>query len=330
MRILITGGAGFIGSHLAEELLNQGNEIFILDNLSTGLIHNIEHLEKNPKFHCYIVSVEHEEVTEQLIKQCDQIYHLAAAVGVKLIVQNPTQTIETNISGTETVLRLASRYRKKVLITSTSEVYGKNSKSEFSENDDSVIGPPNKHRWAYAASKSVDEFLALAYWHEKRLPVVVARLFNTVGARQRGQYGMVIPRFVSQALSNNPITVYGDGKQTRCFLYVKDCVSALIRLMDSTGSTGEVFNIGNPNEISMNNLAKLIKEKTGSDSKIQQIPYDQAYEKGFEDMQRRVPDISKVNALIGFQPTTMLPEILDEVIEYISANSADVAIIARL
>jgi len=323
MRILITGGAGFIGSHLAEELINRGNEVFVLDNLSTGLIHNIEHLEENPRFHCYIDSVEHQELTEQLIKQCDQVYHLAAAVGVKLIVQNPTQTIETNISGTDTVLRLASRYRKKVLITSTSEVYGKNSKSEFSENDDSVIGPPNKHRWAYAASKSVDEFLALAYWHEKRLPVVVARLFNTVGARQRGQYGMVIPRFVSQALSNTPITVYGDGEQSRCFLYVKDCVSALINLMDAHESVGEVFNIGNPNEISMNDLAKLIKEKTGSDSEIKHIPYDQAYEKGFEDMQRRVPNISKINKLVGFKPEKELPEILNEVIKYISENSSE-------
>lgn len=323
MRILITGGAGFIGSHLAEELINRGNEVFVLDNLSTGLIHNIEHLEENPRFHCYIDSVEHQELTEQLIKQCDQVYHLAAAVGVKLIVQNPTQTIETNISGTDTVLRLASRYRKKVLITSTSEVYGKNSKSEFSENDDSVIGPPNKHRWAYAASKSVDEFLALAYWHEKRLPVVVARLFNTVGARQRGQYGMVIPRFVSQALSNTPITVYGDGEQSRCFLYVKDCVSALIKLMDAKESVGEVFNIGNPNEISMNDLAKLIKEKTGSDSEIKHIPYDQAYEKGFEDMQRRVPNISKINKVVGFKPEKELPEILNEVIKYISENSSE-------
>ncbi len=321
MRILITGGAGFIGSHLAEELLNKGHEVFILDDLSTGLIHNIEHLEKNPNFHCVIDSIKHEKVTEELVKQCDQIYHLAAAVGVKLIVQQPTRTIETNISGTEVLLRLACRYRKKVLVTSTSEVYGKNNKPVFSEDDDSVIGPPTKHRWAYAASKAVDEFLAIAYWHEKRLPVVVVRLFNTVGPRQRGQYGMVIPRFISQALANLPITVYGSGEQTRCFLYVKDCIQALTGLMESDDTIGEVFNIGNPNEISINDLAVKIKEMVGSTSEIQHIPYEKAYEKGFEDMQRRVPSIEKIHRVIGFQPTTNLEKTLEQTIRYIRENN---------
>ncbi|RMF60852.1 MAG: SDR family NAD(P)-dependent oxidoreductase [Calditrichaeota bacterium] len=321
MKVLITGGAGFIGSHLAEKLLENGNEVFVLDDLSTGTIHNIEHLEANPHFHCIIDNIKHEEVTEELIKECDQIYHLAAAVGVKLIVQQPTRTIETNISGTEVILRLASRYRKKVLVTSTSEVYGKSDKSVFSEDDDLVIGPPKKHRWAYAASKAVDEFLAIAYWHEKRLPVVIVRLFNTVGPRQRGQYGMVIPRFISQALDNLPITVYGSGNQTRCFLYVKDCVEALINLMNSTETVGEVFNIGNPREISINDLAQLIKEMTGSSSEIQHIPYEKAYDKGFEDMQRRVPNIDKIHRYIGFTPKVDLPEILDNVIDYFRNNN---------
>lgn len=323
MRVLITGGAGFIGSHLAEELLQRGDEVTVIDDLSTGLIRNIEHLERQPRFHCIIHSVKDERTTENLVRNCDQIYHLAAAVGVKLIVQQPTQTIETNISGTEIVLRLACRYRKKVLVASTSEVYGKSSKSVFGEDDDLVIGGPKKYRWAYAASKAVDEFLAASYWHEKRLPVVVVRLFNTVGPRQRGQYGMVIPRFVDQASLGKPITVYGNGKQTRCFLYVKDCVCGLIALMNCQGAIGEVVNIGNPKEFSINEVAELVRKKLNSSSVIRHVPYHKAYKKGFEDMARRVPNIDKANELIGFQPSVQLSEILDRVIEYYSKYGAN-------
>ena len=316
MRILITGGAGFIGSHLAEELLNSGNEVYVIDDLSTGLVHNIQHLEGNPKFHCLINSIKDQQMTESLVRECDQIYHLAAAVGVKLIVQRPTETIETNISGTEIMLRLACRYRKRILITSTSEVYGKSNKAVFSEEDDLVIGPPKKHRWAYAVSKAVDEFLAASYWYEKRLPVIVARLFNTVGPRQRGKYGMVIPRLVSQAMRGDPITIYGEGTQTRCFLYVKDCIEALIKLMNCNDATGEVVNIGNPNEISINDLAESIIKHSKSKSSIRHVPYDIAYAEGFEDMNRRVPCLKKIQSYIGFHPKTELREILLNVMDY--------------
>ncbi len=318
MSSLITGGAGFIGSHLAEQLLTQGKEVFVLDNLSTGVISNIAHLESNPNFHCIIDSVENENITEELIKRCDQIYHLAAAVGVKLIVEQPIKTIKTNISGTEVVLRFACRYRKKVLIASTSEVYGKSNKPSFSEEDDLVIGPPSKHRWAYAVSKAVDEFLAMAYWYEKSLPIIVTRLFNTVGPRQTGKYGMVIPRLVTQALSERPMTVYGSGEQTRCFIYVKDIVGGLKKLMDSDDAIGEVFNLGNPNDVSIYDLAVMIKKMTGSNSEIQTIPYAEAYKEGFEDMVRRVPNIEKAKRVIGFAPITSLSDILKEVISSIS------------
>jgi UDP-glucose 4-epimerase len=313
-RSLITGGAGFIGSHLAEELLNGGDEIFVLDDLSTGCIDNIEHLKRHPKFHYVIDSVHNEPVLAELIDRCDMVYHLAAAVGVKLIVESPVNTIETNVHGTEVVLKVANKKKKKVLITSTSEVYGKSTSVPFREDQDLVLGPTTKGRWSYACSKAIDEFLAIAYWHEKRLPVVIARLFNTVGPRQTGRYGMVIPNFVQQALNGEPITVYGTGEQSRAFGYVGDVVRALADLGRHPQAIGEVFNIGNTTEITMNALAEKVREMTGSNSEIVHIPYDRAYEQGFEDMPRRVPDISKVQRLTGYQPTVDLDGILERVI----------------
>jgi len=313
-RSLITGGAGFVGSHLAEELLSRGEEVFVIDDLSTGRIDNIELLKTNPKFRYVIDSVHNEPLLAELIDRCDVIYHLAAAVGVKLIVESPVNTIETNVHGTEVVLKLANKKKKKVLITSTSEVYGKSTSVPFREDQDLVLGPPTKGRWSYACSKAIDEFLAIAYWHEKRLPVVIVRLFNTVGPRQTGRYGMVIPNFVQQALNGEPITVFGDGTQSRAFGYVGDVVRALADLGRQPQAVGEVFNIGNTNEITMNALAELIKQMTGSKSDIVHIPYDQAYEQGFEDMPRRVPDISKIQRLIGYQPTVDLEQILERVI----------------
>jgi len=313
-RSLITGGAGFVGSHLAEELLRRGEEVFVIDDLSTGRIDNIESLKPNPKFHYAIDSVHNEPVLAELIDRCDVVYHLAAAVGVKLIVESPVNTIETNVHGTEVVLKLANKKKKKVLITSTSEVYGKSTSVPFREDQDLVLGPTTKGRWSYACSKAIDEFLAIAYWHEKRLPVVIVRLFNTVGPRQTGRYGMVIPNFVQQALNGEPIRVFGDGTQSRAFGYVGDVVRALADLARHPQAVGEVFNIGNTNEITMNALAELIKQMTGSKSDITHIPYDQAYEQGFEDMPRRVPDISKIQRLIGYQPTVDLEQILERVI----------------
>jgi UDP-glucose 4-epimerase len=313
-RSLITGGAGFVGSHLAEELLRRGEEVFAIDDLSTGRIDNIESLKPNPRFHYVIDSVHNEPVLAELIDRCDVVYHLAAAVGVKLIVESPVNTIETNVHGTEVVLKLANKKKKKVLITSTSEVYGKSTSVPFREDQDLVLGPTTKGRWSYACSKAIDEFLAIAYWHEKRLPVVIVRLFNTVGPRQTGRYGMVIPNFVQQALNGEPITVFGDGTQSRAFGYVGDVVRALADLARHPQAVGEVFNIGNTNEITMNALAELIKQMTGSKSDITHIPYDQAYEQGFEDMPRRVPDISKIQRLIGYQPTVDLEQILERVI----------------
>ena len=313
-RSLITGGAGFVGSHLAEELLSRGEEVFVIDDLSTGRIDNIESLKLNPRFHYVIDSVHNEPVLAELIDRCDVIYHLAAAVGVKLIVESPVNTIETNVHGTEVVLKLANKKKKKVLITSTSEVYGKSTSVPFREDQDLVLGPTTKGRWSYACSKAIDEFLAIAYWHEKRLPVVIVRLFNTVGPRQTGRYGMVIPNFVQQALNGEAITVFGDGTQSRAFGYVGDVVRALADLSRHPQAVGEVFNIGNTNEITMNALAELIRQMTRSKSDIVHIPYDQAYEQGFEDMPRRVPDISKIQCLIGYQPTVDLKRILERVI----------------
>ena len=314
MRVLITGGAGFVGSHLAEALLARGDEVHALDNLSTGSIDNIAHLKSHPKFSYTIDTVTNEPMLAELVDRSDVIVHLAAAVGVKLIVEAPVHTIETNVHGTEVVLKLANKKKKLVLIASTSEVYGKSVDVPFQEEADLVLGPSHKHRWAYACSKLIDEFLALAYWKERKLPVIIVRLFNTVGPRQTGQYGMVIPNFVRQALAGQPITVFGDGRQTRSFTYVGDVVRAVVALIDEPRAVGQVFNIGNGHEITIGDLAEKIRTLTGSRSEIVRIPYDQAYEAGFEDMPRRVPDISKIRALIGYEPTVELDEILTRVI----------------
>ena len=319
-RSLITGGAGFIGSHLAEELLHRGDEVYIIDDLSTGAIDNVRHLKDHPKFHYHIDTVTNEPVLAELVDTCDTIYHLAAAVGVKLIVESPVNTIETNVHGTEVILKLANKKKKKILIASTSEVYGKSTDFPFRAQSDLVLGPTTKGRWSYACSKAIDEFLAIAYWREKRLPVVVVRLFNTVGPRQTGRYGMVVPTFVKQALLGHPITVYGDGTQSRSFTFVGDVVNALIALAGNPKAVGEVFNIGNGNEVTMNQLAQMVKTMTRSESEIVHIPYEEAYEQGFEDTCRRVPDISKLRALIGYEPTLDLPEILQKVIDFYSDN----------
>ncbi len=316
MRVLITGGAGFVGSHLCEAFLERGDEVFILDNLSTGSIDNVVHLKAHPKFHYTIDSVTNEPVLAELIDRCDVVVHLAAAVGVKLIVEQPVHTIETNVHGTEVVLKVANKKKKLVLIASTSEVYGKSEDVPFREDADLVLGATTKHRWAYACSKMIDEFLALAYWKERKLPVIVVRLFNTVGPRQTGQYGMVIPNFVRQALAGQPITVFGDGTQSRSFTYVGDVVRAMVALINEPRAVGQVFNIGNGEEITIGDLAAKIKGMTGSRSEIVTIPYDQAYEAGFEDMPRRVPDISRIRALVGYEPTVQLDETLQRVIEH--------------
>jgi UDP-glucose 4-epimerase len=316
MRVLITGGAGFVGSHLSEALLERGDEVTVLDNLSTGSIENIRHLKTHPKFRYSIDTITNEPLLAELIDGSDVVAHLAAAVGVKLIVEAPVHTIETNVHGTEVVLKHANKKKKLVLIASTSEVYGKSTDVPFREDADLVLGPTPKHRWAYACSKMIDEFLALAYWKERKLPVIVVRLFNTVGPRQTGQYGMVIPNFVRQALSGQPITVFGDGSQSRSFTFVGDVVKAMVALIDEPRAVGQVFNIGNGTEISIGNLAVRIKELTGSQSPIVQIPYERAYEAGFEDMPRRVPDLEKIRQLVGYKPTVELDEILARVIEY--------------
>ncbi len=324
MRILITGVAGFIGSHLSDAYLQRGDEVFIIDDLSTGSIENIRHLKDHPHFHYTIESVNNKPVTAELVDQCDVIFHLAAAVGVKLIVESPVRTIETNVHGTEVVLSLANKKKKRVLIASTSEVYGLSAEVPFREDGNLVMGATTKGRWSYACSKAIDEFLALAYWREKKLPTIVVRLFNTVGPRQTGQYGMVIPTFVKQALSGRPITVFGDGKQSRCFGYVGDVVGALMKLMDDESAVGEVFNIGSNQEISIIDLARKVKELTNSESEIVLVPYDEAYEEGFEDMPRRIPDISKVKAQVGFQPEMSLEGILQTVIDFHSGQQAPV------
>ncbi len=311
---LITGGAGFIGSHLAEALLAAGHEVTIIDDLSTGRFENVEHLTADKRFKYAIEDIRNETVMDRLVSECDLIYHLAAAVGVNLIVSAPIDTISINVSGTETVLRIARRYRRKVLLASTSEIYGKSTKVPFSEEDDRVMGPTTRSRWSYAASKALDEFLALAYYREVGLPVVIFRLFNTVGPRQRGRYGMVIPRFVQWALRGEPIQVYGDGKQSRCFTNVRDVVQAIIGLADAPQAIGQVYNIGSTEEITIYDLAVRIREKTGSESEIVLVPYERAYAKGFEDMRRRVPDISKIRRTIGWEPTIPLDETWDEVI----------------
>jgi len=320
LRVLITGGAGFIGSHLTDAYLKRGDQVFIIDDLSTGSFENIRHLKDHPLFHYTIESVHNHPVTAELVDQSDVIFHLAAAVGVKLIVESPVRTIETNVRGTEGILSIANKKKKKLLVASTSEVYGLSTQVPFSEDGNLVMGATTKGRWSYACSKAIDEFLALAYWREKKLPTIVVRLFNTVGPRQTGQYGMVIPTFVKQALANRPITVYGDGKQSRCFCYVGDVVGALMKLMDDERSVGQVFNIGSNREISIVDLARKVKELTNSESEIVFVPYDEAYEEGFEDMPRRVPDIAKIKKQIGFAPRVDLEGILKSVIEFHSGR----------
>jgi nucleoside-diphosphate-sugar epimerase len=316
LRNLITGGAGFIGSHLAEALIARGDEVFILDDLSTGSVENIRHLKKHERFHHVFDSIMNKHLLAEMVDECDVVFHLAAAVGVRLIVESPVRTIETNVHGTQFVLDAASKKKKLVFAASTSEVYGKSDKVPFHEDADLVLGPTSKGRWSYAASKALDEFLALSYWKEKKQPVVIARLFNTVGPRQTGRYGMVLPNFVRQALEGAPITVYGTGKQSRCFCDVRDSVKAIMRLVATEKAIGEVVNIGNTHEISIEGLAQLVKERTNSKSPITYVPYDQAYEPGFEDMPRRVPALGKLQRLTGFLPTIPLNDIVDGVIDY--------------
>ncbi len=316
MNIVITGGAGFIGSHLSERLLDDGHQVVAIDDLSTGAIANIDHLRSHPHFTRVIDSIFNESMVAEHIDRCDAVFHLAAAVGVKLIVEAPVRTIETNVHGTEVVLRNASKKRKLVVIASTSEVYGKQTVVPFSETADLLLGCPHQHRWAYACSKALDEFLGLAYWKEQQLPVIIVRLFNTVGPRQTGRYGMVIPNFVRQALAGDPLTVYGDGSQTRSFADVTDVVRALAGLLDEPKAIGDIFNIGNPEEISILELAAQVKAVAGSASEIVTVPYEQAYEAGFEDLPRRVPDISKIRDLIGWNPTLSLADILERVVAH--------------
>ena len=314
---LITGGAGFIGSHLAETLLAEGHQVTVIDNLSTGRMRNVAHLRDNPSFRLVIDTITHAMVMDRLTGECDTVFHLAAAVGVQLIVRDPVRTIETNILGTHAVLQAAARYRKKAVLISTSEIYGKGVKVPFNEDDDRLLGPTTRERWSYADSKAIDEYLGLAYHKQHDLPVVIVRLFNTVGPRQMGQYGMVIPRFVEQALRGEALTVYGDGNQTRCFCSVKDVIRALIALNASEEAIGQVFNVGSTEEISILGLARKILAQTGGDpSHVRFIPYDEAYEPGFEDMMRRVPDTGKIKRTIGWSPAMPLEETLDQIIAY--------------
>jgi UDP-glucose 4-epimerase len=317
MNVLITGGAGFIGSHLAEALLERGDAVCVIDNLSTGRLENVQHLQVNPKFSLVVDTIMNENIMRELIDQSEIVFHLAAAVGVKYIIDNPLASLLTNIRGTEIILRLAnSNGKKKVILVSTSEVYGKNGKVPFKENDDRVLGSVYSTRWGYSMSKAVDEFLALAYWRERSLPTASVRLFNTCGPRQTGRYGMVLPRFVRSALLREPLTVYGDGTQTRCFTYVGDVIEALIGLAEKDEAVGEVFNIGSSQEVSIRELAERVIGLTGSDSEIKYISYEEAYGSGFEDMKRRIPDISKIRDLIGWTPKVDLDELLMIVINY--------------
>ncbi len=322
MKALITGGAGFIGSHLAEQLLARGDEVCVIDDLSTGKLENVAHLRNHPRFHLAVETILNETVMDRLVSECDVIFHLAAAVGVELIVKSPVETIERNVLGTHVVLRLAARYLRKVLITSTSEIYGKSESIPFCEEDDRVLGATTKSRWSYSCSKAIDEFLALAYHKEKGVPTVIMRLFNTVGPRQTGRYGMVIPRLVRQALAGEPLTVYGDGEQVRCFTYVADVVWAAMHLMDEPRAIGEVFNVGNDKGISIVELARKIIAMTGSKSEISFVPYSKAYEEGFEDMRIRVPSLAKVHSVIGYEPKVQLDETLQHVIDHFLANKS--------
>jgi len=325
MKILITGGAGFVGSHLADKLIDQGHEITVIDDLSTGRYSNVEHLEGTPNFRLIIDTVLNQDLMEELIRESDRVFHMASAVGVRLIMEQPVKTIETIFHGTDVVLKYCSRYRKRVLIPSTSEVYGKGASIPFREEDDLLTGATDKHRWAYACAKTLDEFLALAHWKETRLPVVVVRLFNTVGPRQTGQYGMVVPRFIHSAMKNEPITVFGDGTQQRCFGHVLDVVEGLSKLLESPQCFGQVINLGNDEEVSILGLAEKAIELTGSKSEIRFIPYEEAYGDGFEDMRRRVPGLNKAKKLIGYQPTRSLNEIINDVANEFKKESAAAA-----
>jgi UDP-glucose 4-epimerase len=322
LRFLITGGAGFIGSHLAERLLDRGDRVVLLDNLSTGSMENIRHLKASDRMEYHLDAIDNRQLVAELVDDADVVVHLAAAVGVKLIVESPVRTIETNVNGTQIILEAACKKRKLVLTASTSEVYGKNTNVPFHEDADLVLGPTTKGRWSYAASKALDEFLALSYWKEKKLPVIVVRLFNTVGPRQTGRYGMVLPNFVKAALDNATISVYGDGQQSRCFCDVRDTVESLMRLIDTPQSVGEVVNVGNTEEITIEALAQLVKKRTASTSAIEFVPYDKAYEPGFEDMMRRVPCVDKLHSLTGFRPQTPLAEIIDRVSAYFQDKQA--------
>ena len=322
-RALITGGAGFIGCHLSETLLERGWTVGVVDDLSTGSMENISHLKGHSHFAYVLDSVMNRPLMLEQVDQADVIFHLAAAVGVRLIVEKPVYTIETNIKATELILELAARKQKPLLLASTSEVYGKLNKPKFSEEDDLILGPTSRARWCYAASKIIDEFLARAYYKEKGLPTVIVRLFNTIGPRQTGQYGMVVPRFVRLALAGEPIPVYGDGTQRRSFTWVGDVIGAMLALIEHPKAYGEVFNIGHTKEISIHDLAVLVKQMTGSPSEIVLVPYEEAYEAGFEDMPRRVPDISKIQRLIGYQPVLDLPEMLERVIAYERERGGD-------
>jgi UDP-glucose 4-epimerase len=316
MKVLMTGGAGFIGSHLSEALIEKGHEVLVLDDLSTGNIGNVKRLVGKKGYQLVVDSILNEQTLDTLMREVDMVYHLAAAVGVKLIVSQPVRTIETNIGGSEVVIKHANKWRKPLILASTSEIYGKNNKVPFKEDDDMVLGPTTKNRWSYACSKAIDEFLALAYYREKALPVICVRFFNTVGPRQIGQYGMVLPTFVQQALSGKPITIYGDGQQSRTFCSIFDVVRALTTIIDYPEAWGQVFNLGSQEEITILNLAKLVKEKTGSKSEIQFLTYDEAYETGFEDMKRRIPDISKIKQYIGFVPQYSVAQIVDQVVDF--------------
>ncbi len=325
MTYLVTGGAGFIGSHLAERLLAEGHRVLVLDDLSTGRFENIAHLEGRPGFELRVASVTDPAIVERCVTESEAVFHLASAVGVRLVVDQPVKTIETIVGGTDTVLRSCARYRRPVLLTSTSEVYGKSEKFPFAEGDDCVIGPTTTRRWAYACAKALDEFLAMAHWSESRLPVVIARLFNTVGPRQTGRYGMVIPRLVAQGLAGEPLTVYGDGTQSRCFAHVSDVVGALVALMEEPKARGEVFNVGNAEEVTILGLAERVRVLTGSRSPIRLVPYGEAYVAGFEDMSRRVPDLTKARHLIGYRPTRGLDDILADVLAEQSASRVEAA-----
>ncbi len=316
MKILITGGAGFIGSHLAEKLLGEGHEVRVIDNLSTGRLENIETFKDMPKFHFTIGSILNRELMEQLIKGCDQVYHLAAAVGVKYIIENPLLSLKTNIVGTDNVLELCNKYKAKVLITSTSEIYGKSENVPFAEQDDRLLGSTHISRWGYSCSKAIDEFLALAFYREKKLPVVIVRCFNTVGPRQSGQYGMVLPKFIKAALLDQPIIVYGSGEQTRCFADAADVVEAFVKLMDTPACAGEIFNVGTTESISIKDLAIKVKEMCGSKSRIEYMSYADAFEEGFEDMMNRMPDLSKIANAIGYKPKYTLDDIITRMIQY--------------